>query len=174
MSDKLLSDRIGVHVVKFFEHFRAGINVEIIITALPETPQQVSLFRKTQAELTLHTALPCSQAARKSLLEDLDNLRGSNTSTLAEEQVDVFWHDHVADQSEAVASADFLENLRSKIPGAGGGQERPSLVAAEGDEVQVAASGDALEIFGHREKSSPPFAKTAKGRPPKKVLFITE
>jgi hypothetical protein len=36
----------------------------------------------------------------------------------------------VADESEAVASADFLENLHGMIPGPGRGEERSSLVAS--------------------------------------------
>ena len=39
MGDEVLSDRIGVHVVKFFEHLCPGVDVEIVIAALPETAQ---------------------------------------------------------------------------------------------------------------------------------------
>ena len=67
----------------------------------------------------------------------------------------MFWHDDVADKSEAVASADFLEDLHRKIPGAGGAQEWPSLVAAEGVEVKITAAIDSLEIFGHRREERP-------------------
>ena len=153
--NKLISDRIGVYVVKFFEHFCAGIDVEIVIAALQETAQQIFLVRKTQAELALQSVFPGSHTARKSLLEDLDDFGGRNGSRFADEQVKVFWHDDIADESKGVASADFLENLHSKISGAGGGEEWSSLVAAEGDEVKVAASGNAVEILGHRREEGP-------------------
>lgn len=121
MLDELFSDRIGVHVVKFLEHLCVGVDVEIVIAPLPETPQQVFVLRKMQAELAFRSTFPCTHAARKSLLEDLDDFRGSDRSAFADEQMEMFWHDDIADQSEAVASADFLEDLHGKIPGAGGG-----------------------------------------------------
>ena len=175
MVDELLPDRIGVHVVKFLEHLRPAVDIEIVIPPLPEAPQQVFLLRKTQPELPLRSALSCSHAARKSLLEDLDDLRGRNRSGFTDEQVEMFWHDDIADQSEAVARADFLENLHRKIPGAGGGQEWPSLVATKGDEVVMKCRSPRpamrLRFLGIGEKSGPPFAKTAQGRPPRKVLL---
>ena len=89
------------------------------------------------------------------MLEDLDDFGRRNGSRFADEQVEMFWHDDIADQSEAVASAHFLENLHGQILRAGGGQERPSLVAAKSDEVKIAPAGDALEIFRHRREEWP-------------------
>jgi hypothetical protein len=75
----------------------------------------------------------------------------------------MFWHDDIADQSEAVASADFPEDLYGKIHGTGGGQEWSSLVAAKGDEVKIATAGDSLEILGHRREERPTLCKNRKG-----------
>ena len=50
---------------------------------------------------------------------------------------------------------DFLENLHGEISGSCGSEKRSALIAAEGDEVKIAVSGDALEIFGHRREEGP-------------------
>ena len=175
MIDKSLSDWVGVHVVEFLDHFCAGVDVEIVIAALPETRQETFLVRKTQAELSFRRALSCSHATRKSLLEDLDDFAGRSRAGFADEQVEMLRHDDVTDESEAVASANFLEDLHGKIPGASGGQKRPSLVTAKGDEVKIAASGEALEILGHRREERPTLSKTKPERVghPGRLLFIT-
>ena len=97
--------------MKFLEHLWAGVDIEIVIAALPESPQQAFLLRKTQPELPFQSTLPRSHAARKSLFKDLDDFRRSNRSTFTDEQVEMFWQDDIADQSEAVARADFFESL---------------------------------------------------------------
>src|SRR5690242_21754624 len=76
----------------------------------------------------------------------------------------VFGHDDVADDAEMIAGADFLENLHGEISGASGSEKGSSLVAAEGDEVKVAASGDALERFGRRREEGPTLCLPTAGR----------
>ena len=55
---------------------------------------------------------------------------------------------------------------------------RAALVTTQGDEVQVTLTDEALESLRHertgKAKRGSPFAKSAKGRPPKKVLIINE
>ena len=57
---------------------------------------------------------------------------------------------------------------------ASGSEERPALIAAESDEGKVAASGDALEIFGHRREEGPTLCKERKGQATQEGAFITE
>jgi len=161
--------------MEFLDYLGAGIDIEIVVAALPETAKGSFLGRKSQGELSLRCALFAAQAAREALFEDLNDCRRSNRSRFADEQVDVFGHDDVADQSETVAGAHFFEDLHGKVSGADGVEERPSLVTAESDEMQIAATGDALEVLGHRRKEGPTLCteRNAKGRPPRRVRCIT-
>ena len=162
MCNELLPDRIRVHVVKFLENFYPGIHIEIVIAPLPESPQQILLFGKTEPQLAFRSAFPSPQAARHSLLEHLYDFRGRDRGRFIDEQVQMFWHDDIADQSEAIASADFLEDLHHKIPCPRGCKKRPSLVTAKRDEMKIAVSSDALEILGHRSEEWPTLCKKQK------------
>src|SRR5690349_4372613 len=83
----------------------------------------------------------------------------------------MFWHDDIADESEAATSSNLLEDLHGKTPATSGGEEWPSLVTAKGNEVKIAAANNALEILGHRREEGPTLCKTTKGRPPREVLY---
>ena len=164
MADQFFPNGVGMHIVEFFEQLGAGVDVEVVVAALPETAKEISVVGKTEPQLVFRTTLPCSHAAGKPLLEDLNDFGGRSRTGLGDEQMQVFGHDDVADDAKMIAGADFLENLHGEISGASGSEKGSSLVAAEGDEVKVAASGDALEIFGHRRAEGPTLCLPTAGR----------
>ena len=76
----------------------------------------------------------------------------------------VLGHDRVADDAETIVSADLFENPHGEISGAWRSEQRSSLIAAASDEVKIAASGDALEMFGHRREERPTLCLPTAGR----------
>ena len=57
---------------------------------------------------------------------------------LADQQMNVFRHDHIAGDVKAVLAAGLFQRLLKQALGQGAGQPRLPTIAAEGDEVQVA------------------------------------
>jgi len=86
----------------------------------------------------------------------------------------VVGHDHLPDQCEFETGADFAENLRRDVSISRGRQKIPVLIAREGNKVQIAASGDAFEVMGHKKKKEPTLAETRKGRPPGNAMLTIE
>ena len=58
-------------------------------------------------------------------------------------------HDHVSDDVEVVAPAHLLEDLQKYITRTSTAQQRLALVAACGDEMQIAATVNASQASGH-------------------------
>jgi len=133
-----------MHVVELFVHLCPGIDVEIVIAALPEPAELGASPWKAKGKLTWALAVSGTEGAGDSLLETLDNRGGACGAGLAKEQVDVFGHEDVANESKAVTRPRLLEGADGEIAGSNGVQKRPSLVTAEGDEMQIAKPGDAF------------------------------
>ena len=79
----------------------------------------------------------------------------------ADEQVNVFRHDDIADDGKAIGAAGWLEHAKEKIAAARGVQKRKTTVAADSDEVQVPLAVVSLEITRHRGSLLPRQAKAA-------------
>ena len=54
------------------------------------------------------------------------------------------WHDYVAYECECIFGTDFRQYLDSGITGVGRFEQFVAVVAAEGDEVEVAVAGYAI------------------------------
>jgi len=67
----------------------------------------------------------------------------------AEEEVDVFGHDHVAHYDEAMALANLLQHLEKQITATGSAEKRPPLVTTGGDEVEISGPVVTVEMGGH-------------------------
>jgi hypothetical protein len=76
--------------------------------------------------------------------DQIDDPGGSGGAGLAQEQVHMFGHEDVANESKTVAHSCLLKGANSQIAGVNGFQKRPSLIAAKGDEMQIAKTGDAF------------------------------
>jgi hypothetical protein len=68
--------------------------------------------------------------------------------------VNVFGNDHIADHNETIAKAGLFEDGEEKIAALGRSEQRAALVAAEGDDLQIACSVTAPETGGYWESLS--------------------
>ena len=149
MRHEFFSHRIGVHVVQLLLRLGARIHIEVLIAPLPEPAQRRPVSGKAQRELALAAAFLSAYSAREPLLEDLDDSCGSRGAGFADEQVHMLGHENEADQRKAIASTYFLENLDGHIPDASRAQQRPALIATEGDEMQVTPAADTFQMVRH-------------------------
>ena len=127
---------------------------EVVETALPHVsffkhgaPQTARLVRSSIAK-------PAQEFARETLLEDLHHDRRRVVVGFADQEVNVFGHHHVADHNETISDAGLFEDAEEKIAALWCSQQRAALVAAEGDEVQIACSVTAPEPGGDGESLS--------------------
>ena len=133
-----------MHIVELLRHLRAGVDIEIIIAALPEAAVFAGPLRKTKGQLARALAFSGAQCAGDALLETLDDLGGTGGAGLAQEQVHMFGHEDVANESKAVTHSCLLKGANSQIASVNGFQKRPSLITAKGDEMQITKTGDAV------------------------------
>jgi len=71
--------------------------------------------------------------------------------------MDVFRHDDVAHQGEAITIAHLIQNLDENIPGMNRAQERQAPVTTEGDEMKMAVPLVTNQSLGHgTEKNQTP------------------
>jgi len=87
-----------VHVVKFLDELGLTPDIEIVKARLPELRQQVVGLLKWKCELLggYFFARLAAEAPRSALLQDLHDGGGGSCGWLADEQVNVIGHDHVA------------------------------------------------------------------------------
>src|SRR5271165_5504356 len=164
MLHQLRLHRIRVHVVQLLRHLPARVNIQVKIPPLPESPQSIVIPRKRQGHLPFPRASSPSHPPRNSLLEHLNDLRWRAGAALADQQVDMFGHNHIADQRKPIPHAHFAENLHNNISRAHAAQQSSSLIAAKCDEMQVAKPSDAFQTFRHSERSErPTLCKNRKG-----------
>jgi hypothetical protein len=69
----------------------------------------------------------------------------------------------VADESESVAATNLIENLDRQVPGARGGEQRPTLITAKCDEMQIAWADEAFQSFRHDSEEGPTLCEKRKG-----------
>jgi hypothetical protein len=60
-------------------------------------------------------------------------------------------HDHVTENDESIALANFFQNGEKQIAAAGRAQLGPAVITTAGDEVQIAGAIISLEISRHGE-----------------------
>jgi len=112
-------DGVAVDVLQFLDTLLGAPHVEVIVTGLPEAPV-------VSVEFLGH-----------GLLQRLYRAGESGAFGFADEQVNVFGHDHVADHVESVAATGLLERTLEDLPCAGCVEEGLPTITAEGDEVQI-------------------------------------
>jgi hypothetical protein len=91
---------IAVDVAQFFYSLLLAPHVEIVVSGLPE-----------------RTAFGWTELVRRVLLEHLQRYREGMAFRFADQQVDVFGHDHVAADEESVPTAHAFEGLFEDIAG---------------------------------------------------------
>jgi hypothetical protein len=130
--DQVSLDQVTVHVSQFLDSLVLAPNVEIIV---PREPEGAALGRMKQV--------------RRILLEHLQRSRERAAFRFAEQQVNVFGHDHIAGDKKSVPLADSLEGLLEDIAGVRVRQQRLAIMTAEGYEVQTFGLLNALESPWH-------------------------
>ena len=69
-------------------------------------------------------------------------------------------HENIAYESKAVAQSRLLKGANGQIARPDSVQKSPALVAAKGDEMKIAKTGDASEVFRHRGEEGPTLSQT--------------
>jgi len=67
----------------------------------------------------------------------------------ADQQVDVLRHDHIPHHQHLVLEARGFQSPQKEIAPSTTGEQRQPLIAAEGDEMQVAGAVVSFEVAGH-------------------------
>ena len=150
-------------VVQLLLHFRARVDVKIVIPPLPKSSQPLVLFGKSQRELARLPALSPAHPPRDSLLEHLHHFGWKNRPRFANQKVHVLRHDHVPYERKPIPRSNFLKNFHYEISRSHRSQQAPSLIATECDEMQVAAARDTFQIPWHRSEEAPTLYKLRKG-----------
>src|SRR5258708_27078571 len=78
----------------------------------------------------------------------------------------MLWHDHETHDIRGTAPPHLLQNLQKEIARTRRPQQRPSLIAAEGDEMQIPSAVITFQFTRHKEQECPPFPNPGKGRAP--------
>ena len=82
-------------------------------------------------------------------------------------------HDDVSDQRETIMRAEIVEDTNRQIASMGRAKQGPSAIATEGDEMQIAVTGEPSKILGHRSKERPTLWKPQRVGHPGCLLSIT-
>ncbi len=144
MLHELRPHGIFVHVVEFLLHLRAGVDVEVVVAALPEAAEFAALPWKAEQKLPRAIAFSGSQGAGDPLLETLDDLGWTCAAGLAQKQVHMLGHQNVANEGKAVARSSLLKRVNGQIASPNCVQKRSALIAAKGDEMKIAKTSDAF------------------------------
>src|SRR5579862_6747620 len=148
--------------VQFLDEFLSAPDVKVIGAGLPELRQGIVRLVERQAQLRKVdvSSLLAPQAARDALFQDLHYLGGSRTRRLADQQVNVLGHGHGT--HELIAVAHLTENPDENISGARGGEQRQTMVATAGDEVQMLEPIAAAQPCWHEKVQRTRPSKTGK------------
>ena len=133
-------DRIQMHVLQLLDALLVTPHVEIMEAQLPEARQSLFAPIEAQRQLRGRGAPLAAQRARDALFEHLHHRGRRAARRFADQQVDVFGHDDIADQRETVALPDLAEDSRKRVPGSHRTQERQPAIATARDEMQMALS----------------------------------
>jgi hypothetical protein len=86
---------------------------------------------------------------RRILLKHLQDSRQSAAFRFADEQVNVFGHDHIAANEESVPLAHTFQGLLEDVTGVRVSQQRVSMMTTEGYEMETLGLLNALESPWH-------------------------
>src|ERR1700688_2650562 len=137
---------IAVHILQFLSHFFSAPDIEIVKAALPKSGRLAPLWGERQRQLRCRRlSWPSAQGARNFLLEHLQDFRGVALGGLADQQMNVFRHDHITDQLKTVPHADLIQYSHEALAGPGRSEKGTPPIATEGDEMEIAASIKALQ-----------------------------
>ena len=108
----------------------------------------LSIF-SPQAELILVLASRRKQTLTYTLLQNLQHGRRRPDFRLADQNVEVLGHDHVADNLKPILPPNLLEDSQENIARTPTSQKRCAFVATAGNEVKVMMTVNALQTRRH-------------------------
>jgi hypothetical protein len=85
--------------------------------------------------------------------------------------VHMLGHENVANESKAVARSSLLKRVNGQIASPNCVQKRPALIAAKGDEMKIAKTGDFLDFWAWGRRGAHPF-QNRNGRPPRRGSLL--
>src|SRR5258705_9228602 len=151
MKDKFARDWIPMHIVQFLLQFLLAPHIEVIEAALPESRRVRLRWSKAQSELRCRrfsTAL--SQNPGDSLLEHLQNFRGTTPLGFTKEQMNMLGHDYITDELEVMPRADLVQNFHKLVTSPRRAEQRTTTIATEGNEMKIAAPIETLQTVAHK------------------------
>jgi hypothetical protein len=116
-----------MHVAEFLDAFMFRPDVEIVEAFLPDVSRDVvgedSLRRIASAPCL------CQNASRRSQFESLHHGRRSLPLRFADQQMNMFGHDHVTGDDELIAPAHLLQHGQQQVTTVRGAEQRlPPIV----------------------------------------------
>jgi hypothetical protein len=139
-----------MHVTELFDSLAFGPDVEVVIAGLPDVMghvvEQIGLLKVARSPLFRENASGEPEFQR------LHGQRGSVSVGFTDQQVDVFGHHHKAEDYKTVAAACLFENAKKQVAPASGAQQWLTLIATAGDEMQIAATEESPQGFGHENR----------------------
>ena len=155
--NKSAFDRVAVDVANLFDALLLKVDVEVVVTALPE------LFLVGRFEL-----------AGGQLLEDLEKGSEGSDGGFVGEEMDVLRHQDVGRDAEFLLLTGLFEDLLDAVFCGVGFEEGVSKVTTEGDEVEVPRLLVAPEAGWHGGTSSlhPTLRKSAKDGAPEGLWLV--
>lgn len=111
---------------------------------MPEAAEFSAPVRRVRGGLSEWVALVAAQGSGDALFEYLHHSGRKECRSFVDYEVDMLGHDYVAHEGEGEFGADFGEDLYGGIAGFRRFEQFLAVVAAEGDEVEVAVAGYAI------------------------------
>lgn len=90
-----------------------------------------------------------SRAVRDALFENLHGECEISLGGFADQEMEVFRHDHVAPNNKLVFLPDFFQDFEKQITATRGGKKGLTMVTTAGDEVFVAAGVKPPQTLRH-------------------------
>ena len=133
-----------MHVSQLLDSFPRGPHIEIVEPRLPERPPRT--LSAKQATLPWIPAFAFrQQSASGALLQNLHDCRRIPHLRFRDQQMEMFWHDHVSDDYESIPPSHLFENGKEAVAATSSAQEWQSPITRTGDKVQmVRAISDAI------------------------------
>src|SRR6266403_4772939 len=155
-----------MHVVQFLLQFLLAPHIEVIEAALPESRSVRLSWSKEQSELRCRRfSRALSQSPGDSLLEHLQNFRGTTPLGFTKEQMNMLGHDYITDELEVMPRADLVQNFHKLVTSPRRAEQRTATIATEGNEMKIAAPIEALQTVAHKQTANcKAKLKTAPGR----------
>jgi hypothetical protein len=143
-----------VHVAQFLHPLARRPDVEIVEALLPH------VLRPVLEEIGLRRmavpALLGQDAPRKTKFQSLHHDGRILLLRFADQQMNVFGHDHVANDDEGIALADLLQHSQKQVPTARSAEQGLSTITTASDEVKVSSAVVAMQIVPHGHSIAPP------------------